>query len=175
MWSVLCHPRGCALLGACLLLSGAAPGEPRSEWYNRSFREWRLTLVEGTQSAVGTLRVIDKFTGKLVTTLAKAGDSLKLPPGARFLVQFSQENHYFFHDFIVQDGRGQYVEYVATTPYRSDPAPVLSIKDQHVGPPLDRATAEAILRAIGDALDTAQGNLIILQDSLGPPPPLDFP
>jgi hypothetical protein len=167
-----CCRTGLACL-ATLFLGRGGPAwgtETRRELFNRSGREWHLTLVEGTRAAVGKLNVIDKFSGNLVRTLSRAGDSVLLPAGARFLVEFTRENNDCFHDFIVQDSRGNYVEYQASIPFQADPAPVLSFKDKHVGPPLDRATDEAILRAIEDAINTENGNLIILRDAIGPQP-----
>jgi hypothetical protein len=42
-----------------------------------------------------------------------------------------------------------------------------------VGPPLDQATDEAVLRSIEEAISSDDGNLIILRDFLAPegPPP----
>jgi len=164
---------GFALLTALLMARGALVrgAEPRREFFNRSGRDWRLTLVAGTRAGVGTLNVIEKFSGNRVATLAKAGDSLALPAGARYLVEFTAENKYFFHDFIVQDGHGHYAEYVASVPFLSDP-PTLAFKDRRVGPPLDQATEEAVRRSIEDAISTDQGNLIIRRDFICPEGPV---
>jgi len=161
-------PIGFALLAA-LATAAAGPARGaalRRECFNRSGQDWRLVLVEGTRAAVGRLNIIDKFTGNLVRTLAKTGDSLQLPAGARYLVEFTCERETCFHDLIVQDSRGNYAEFQVSIPFRSDPAPVLSFKDSHVGPPLDRATDEVVLRKIEDAIATDDGNLIILQDCI---------
>ena len=117
--------------------------------------------------------MLDKFSGNKIATLTKVGDSVAFPAGARYLVEFTYENRYFFHDFIVQDRRGYYVEYLASVPFMSDPTPVLSFKDKHLGPPLDQATDEAALRTIQDAISTDRGNLVILRDFICPelPPP----
>jgi hypothetical protein len=168
-------PRPCPshrlpLLAAALLLcAGPAPGsEIRRELFNRSGHAWRLALVEGIQANLGRMRIIDKFSGKTVTDLDKTGASLTIPAGARYLVEFGEENRAFFRDLILQDEAGSYVEYLARVPFLADPAPVLFYKDRHVGPPLDRDTDEAVLRRIEDAISTADGNLIIRQDSLCP-------
>jgi hypothetical protein len=162
------------LLTILFLLCGvtAKSMDQRREFFNRSSQEWRLTLVEGTRESVGKLFIIDKFSGKRVGILDKVGDSVRIPAGAKYLVEFTAENRYFYHDFIIQDAHGFYVEYLVTVPYLSDPAPVFSFKDKHVGPPLDRATDEAIQRAIEEAIDTGNGNLTIFQDFIcsGPPP-----
>jgi hypothetical protein len=145
--------------------------DQRREFFNRSGQEWRLTLVEGTRESVGKLFIIDKFSGKRIGTLDKVGDSVSIPAGAKFLVEFTADNRYFYHDFIIQDAHGFYVEYLVTVPFLSDPDPVFLFKDKHVGPPLDRATDEAIRRAIEEAIDTGNGNLTIFQDFIcsGPP------
>jgi hypothetical protein len=161
-------PIGFTLLAA---LAAAAAGPARGaalrrECFNRSGQDWRLVLVEGTRAAVGQLHILDKFTGDLVRTLSKAGDSLPLPAGARYLVEFTCEREYCFHDLIVQDSRGNYAEFQVSIPFRSNPALVLSFKDKRVGPPLDRATDEVVLRKIEDAIATDDGNLIIRQDCI---------
>jgi hypothetical protein len=120
--------------------------------------------VEGTRKTLGKILIVEKASGQPVGTLAKAGDSLPLPAGARYLVEFHYENDGFFQDFILQDARGSFAEYTATLPSRSEPAPVLAVRDKHVGPPLDMATDEVILRAIGDAVDTGNGSVIIVHD-----------
>lgn len=116
------------------------------------------------------MNIIDKFSGNTIRTLAKAGETLPLPAGARYLVEFTCENDYCFHDLIVQDGRGNYAEYLVSVPFRSEPAPVLEFKDKHVGAPLDQATDEAVLRTIEDAIGTEGGNLTIRQDYIGTSP-----
>ncbi|MDR3673031.1 MAG: hypothetical protein P4L36_19460 [Holophaga sp.] len=166
------RPCGFALLVSLLLGPGgrAWGAEARREFFNRSGQEWRLTLVEGTRAGVGKLNVIDKFSGNLIRILTRTGDSVQLPAGARFLVEFTRENNYCFHDFIVQDSRGDYAEFLVSIPFQADSSPVLSFKDKHVGPPLDQATDEAVLLAIQDAISTENGNLIILRDAIGPKP-----
>jgi len=166
--------RSTLALLAALAAGAAGPARGaalRRECFNRSGQEWRLTLVEGTRAGVGRLTFIDKFTGSPVRTLAKPGDSLPLPAGARYLVEFGCEGDYCFHDLIVQDSRGDYAEYLLSIPFRSAPQPVLAFKDRHVGPPLDRATDEAVLRKIEDAIATDDGNLVIRQDRICPEPP----
>jgi hypothetical protein len=168
---IFSNRRICSALLAALSAGFGGPAcgsELRREFFNRSSHDWRITLVEGTRASVGRLNIIDKFSGNKIGTLAKVGDSIALPAGARYLVEFTYENKYCFHDFIVQDSRGYYVEYLASVPFLSDPTPVLSYKDKHVGPPLDEATDEAVLRSIDEAISTENGNLIILQDFIGP-------
>lgn len=161
-----------ALLAILVALAGAGgrAGDLRREWYNRSGQAWRLSLVEGTRASSGSLRVIDKFSGRTVTVLGRPGETLVLPPGARFLVEFKGDQASFFQDFILQDGAGSYAEFVLDQHYRGDPAPALSYKDRHVGPPLDRAAEEAVLRGIEDAIAITDGNLVIRQDYIGPRP-----
>jgi hypothetical protein len=165
-----CPSRSSALLAVLLLAGGVpAPGaELRRELFNRSGQPWRLALVERIRANLGRMRIIDKFSGRTVGTLDKTGESLVIPAGARYLVEFAEENRTFFHDFILQDQAGSYVEYLASVPFAADPVPVVAYKDKHVGPPLDRATDEAILRRIEDAISTDDGNLIIRQDAICP-------
>lgn len=169
---MICPSRriGFALLTSLLMGRGAPARSAgtRREFFNRSRGDWRLILVEGTRTSAGRLQLIDKFSGNRVATLAKVGDSVALPAGARYLVEFSYDNKAFFHDFIVQDGHGHYAEFVASVSFQSDPAPALSYKDRRVGPPLDRATDEAVLRMIEDAIATEQGNLIIQREFICP-------
>jgi hypothetical protein len=162
---------GVAGLLACLSLfhgGTASAQELRRELFNRSGQPWRLLQVAGTRDGVGRMRVIDKFTGRLVGSLDKVGASLTLPAGARYLMEFCFENRNFFLDCLVQDGAGCYAEYVVTVPFLAEPEPVFSYKDRHVGPPLDQATDEVVLRRIEDAISTADGNLTILQDFIRP-------
>lgn len=159
---------GAAILALLPLLAGrsAAGGVCRSEFFNRSAQAWHLTLVEGTRERLGQLEVVEKFSGKRIGTLARTGDDLKLPAGARYLVAYVCDKGGFFQDFVLEDGRGHYAEYTASLPDQSEPAPVLSLRDQHVGPPLDQATEAAVQRAIADKVNTDNGNLIIVQDFL---------
>ena len=160
----------CLPLAAVLGLAGRPePGAGlRGECYNRSGSGWRLTLVEGVRPTTGSLTFLDKFTGKQVATLGRAGLGLLLPAGARYLIEFNYDQENLYLDFILQDGRGSYVEYVATSPSLDHPLPMLMVKDKHMAPPLDEATDEAVLQAIDDAVSTADGNLVILQGQLGP-------
>jgi hypothetical protein len=158
------------LLTVLLALAGTAGrgNDLRCEWFNRSGRTWRLALVEGVRAPAGRLRIIDKFTGRTVTVLGRPGETLDLPPGARFLVEWQGDLATFFQDLILTDGAGSYAEYVLDQRYRSDPTPVLSYKDRHVGPPLNRAAEEAVLRGIQDAIAITNGSLLIRQDFIGP-------
>lgn len=144
----------------------AAEQDRRGEYFNRSGQPWRLVLVEGTQASRGRLVFIDKFSGRRLAVLEKAGDSLALPAGARYLVEYREDPSGFYHDLLLQDGRGHDAEFVATLPDRSEPMPMITLVGHHVGPPLDQATDEAIARSIQDAVDTGEGNLIIFRDYL---------
>ena len=152
-----------------LLASGPVLGAgTRRDLINRSGRDWRLFLVEGGREGVGKVLVLEKFSGKTVRTLQRVGDSVKIPAGAHYLLEFTYVNHYFFHELLLQDGHGHYVEYRAAVQYLSEPLPDFVVMDKHVGPPLDEASEAAVLRAVDDAIDTRNGNLIISQDFLCP-------
>jgi hypothetical protein len=138
--------------------------------FNRSGRDWRLFLVEGGREGVGKVIVLDKFSGKLIRTLDHVGQSVKIPAGAQYLLEFTYVNNYFFHELLLQDGHGHYVEYQAAVQYLNEPVPDLVVMDKHVGPPLDEETNETILKSIDDAIDTRRGNLIITRDFLCPEP-----
>ena len=164
---------GLALLAfVALLASGPALGAgPRREFYNRSGRDWRLFLVEGARAGVGKVIILEKFSGKTIGTLDHVGQSVRIPPGAHYLLELTYVNNYFFHEMLLQDGHGHYVEYQAAVQYLNEPVPDFVVMDQHVGPPLDQEARETVLKAIDDAIDTTHGNLIITRDFLCPEPP----
>jgi len=148
--------------------------EPRRELFNRSGLAWSLNMVEGAEAGAGKLTVLAKDTGKVIGVLAAAGDSVPLPPGAEYVLEFARVDKAFHRNLRVQDSRGEYVEYLAKIPFLDNPAPEWSFKDKHVESPLNQATDEVILRRIEDAIGTRDGNLIIRQDDLSqsePPPP----
>ena len=170
------HPSlrsGSALLATLFLVCGGQvwAAALRRELLNRSGRDWSLKLVEGTQAGAGRMTIIDKVTGKPVGILAKAGDSVALPAGAEYVIEFNRTNKDFFWALRVQDSRGEYVEYFAKIPFLNNPAPEFSFKFKHVLAPLNHATDEVILRRIEDAIGTDDGNLIIRQDLISPMAP----
>jgi len=126
-------------------------------------------MVEGTQAGAGKLTILAKDTGKVIGILGSAGDTIALPAGAEYVVEFTRADRTFHRNLRVQDDRGEYVEYLAKIPFLDNPAPEWSFKDKHVESPLSQATDEVILRRIEDAIATEDGNLIIRQDDLCPP------
>jgi hypothetical protein len=142
----------------------AKPLMEEKQFFNKSGQPWKLTLVQGARETEGTMQFIDKFTGKRHKILARVGDSITLPPGSRYMVAFVPDRAYVYNEFIIQDARGDYVEYSASIPYRSNPQLNLQITDHHVGGPLNLATDEVIRGAIDEAIATDNGNLLILQD-----------
>ena len=159
-------------IAAALELSSAwasAPARPLQEekqFFNKSSQAWTLTLVQGVRETAGSMHFIDKFTGKRLRVLAKVGDSITLAPGSRYMVAFVPDRSYIYNNFIVRDGRGDYVEYAASIPFRSNPQLNLQITDHHVGSPLNLATDEVIRTSIDEVIATDNGNLLILQDFL---------
>ena len=161
------------ILAAALLASQVPPQYPwppapdRRPFNNQSAAPWRVTLVEGNRPRSGRMVFLDKFTGRQVQVLLNAGESLEIPPGARYLYYFSQTRNYCYLSFVIQDPQGQYVEYLATVPDRNNPQVVLERTSFHLNKPLDRAMDEESDRAIQAALRLDQGQFVIVQDRFG--------
>lgn len=93
-----------------LVMHTSSLAQDRAELVNRSSQPWTLALVEGTHASVGSLTLVDKFTGKISASLAKVGDAAILPARAHLLVVFNREGGYMNRDFILKDTLGYYAE-----------------------------------------------------------------
>lgn len=160
------------LLPPLLLLAASfgARAQDRAEVVNRSGKPWVLALVEGAQPGRGSLTLLDKFTGRTLGTLRRAGDRVELPPQAHCLAIYGRDNGYLFLGFILRDVFGWYAEYRASVEYLSSPRITVGLVGQHVGPPLDRAEDGEVAQRLGDFIEIGSENIIIHPNSLGPSP-----
>lgn len=154
------------------LLALPLPGlaQDRMELANRSLQPWTLALVEGSQPGQGSLSVVDKFTGRPLATLTRAGDRIELPPRARYLAIFNRVGGYLFLGFILRDTLGWFAEYRATVEFLSSRRVSVGLVGHHLGPPLDRSDEGEVQQRLGDLIEIDQDNLTIRPDALGPRP-----
>lgn len=155
------------LLSLFNLASAQHPPYAKTQLSNQSSVTWKLTLVEGRQPQAGTLRCLDKFTGKLVKALAKSGETVLLAPGCKYLIDFAQGTKYCHHDFILEDPQGNYAEFIATVPYLANPQITLQLQGGHVGSPLNQSADEELTRIFEAAVRTENGSLTIVQNTIG--------
>jgi hypothetical protein len=151
-----------------LALTLPAAAQDRAEVVNRSGRAWTLALVEGGLPRRGSLTLVDKFTGKTLATLAKAGDRVALPPGCHCLAVYNRDAGYLFLGFILQDGNGWYAEYQASVDYLSSTRLSLALVDHHLGPPLDGFEEGEVQQRLSDLLEVGAEAIVIHPDVLAP-------
>lgn len=144
-----------------------AMAQDRTEIVNKSNQPWTLALVEGAKPASGTMKLMDKFSGKTLATLSNVGDAAALPPRSHGLLVFNRNGGYMFRDFILKDSQGYYAEYVASVEYLSSRKITIQLVDHHVGPPMDQTDDETIKQYLADGIEVGNENIIIHFNSLG--------
>lgn len=152
-----------------LVMHTSSLAQDRAELVNRSSQPWTLALVEGTHASVGSLTLVDKFTGKISASLAKVGDAAILPARAHLLVIFNREGGYMNRDFILKDTLGYYAEYRATVEFLSTPRISINLVDHHLGAPMDHSDDEAVKQFLEDAIEIGSENIIIHPNYLSEP------
>ena len=182
-WSRLTGPRiapggtrtGLSTVLLSLMIRVAAPAQDRVELVNQSNQPWTLALVEGSRPMTGTLECVDKFSGRLLVTLCRAGDATTLAPQSRTLLIFRRKTGYLYEDFILQDHLGHYAEYVANLRFLTSTAISIQLVAQHVGFPLNREGDGAVKQFINDAIDISDRAITIRPNALESARPEGFP
>lgn len=149
-----------------LMIRVALPAQDRVELVNQSTQPWTLALVEGSRPMAGSVECVDKFSGKALVTLSRAGDATTLAPQSRILLIFRRKAGYLYEDFILQDRLGNYAEYVANLRFLTSAAITVQLVAQHVGFPLNREGDGAIKRFIDDAIDIGDRSITIRPNAL---------
>ncbi len=160
--------RPCSIQPLLLLLLGVVlRAEDRMEIIVRSRQPWTLALAEGVRAGRGTLSLMDKFTGKPLGTLAKAGDSVVLPAQGRVLLVFNRKEGYLYQDFLLKDIFGYYAEYVASVEFLANQKISIQLVDKHLGPPLDTADEETSKQFVKDSIEIGSDNIVIHPNTMG--------
>lgn len=149
-----------------LAASLACQGQDRLELANCSGKPWILAQVEGVRPARGGLRLLDKFTGRTAGTLARAGDTVTIPSGARFLLVFDREEGDFFRALVLRDTRGWYVEYQASVAFLSSPDITIRRVGCRQGPSKDREDDLAAGQLLDEAIEVVREGILIHPDTL---------